>query len=170
MLSLLSSKAEDVQKPDESQEDTESLIQKEGGDGEENLLEDEDYKGRKPLTGDFESIYSIAFVSLMEDTKKKLKEEKVELDNKELFFKCTMIFFIQMLILCFVISSAISNDDGLEYVKPDFQNMVLRLLTAYLFHLGNFQEVRDSYKKFKFIRYNAYYFKREELKSATLVC
>jgi len=54
----------------------------------------------------------------MESTKKKLGEGA--LNNQDLFFKCTMIFFVQMLILSFVISSAFSGKDGLKFEKPEF--------------------------------------------------
>ena len=93
---------------------------------------------------------------------KEINPEGLSLDNNDLFFKCSMIFFIQVLILTFVVSSAFSGDDGLEFVKPTFKNMVLRVCTAYLFHLGNYNEIYDSYKKYKFIRYNAYKFGKEE--------
>jgi hypothetical protein len=43
---------------------------------------------------------------------------KYQLDDfiEDYFFKSTMIFFIQMLIISFILVAALTNTDGLEYV------------------------------------------------------
>ena len=69
----------------------------------------------KPLVGDFESIYSIAFIAMFEKNK---KQNKFDLDD--IFFKSSVVFFVQMTIIYFVLVSSLHNEDGLEWVKPDF--------------------------------------------------
>ncbi len=45
-----------------------------------------------------------------------------------------------------------TNKDGLEFVKPTFNQMTLRIFCCYLLHFGNYREVSDSYKRMKFVR------------------
>lgn len=45
------------------------------------------------------------------------------------------------------------NSDGLSFVGPTITQMTLRLLCCYLFHLGNYKDVSDSFKRLKFLRY-----------------
>jgi hypothetical protein len=65
-----------------------------------------------------------------------------------------MVFTIQILIIVVILRSVFNDSDGLKFEKPTTENMILRLLTCYLFHLGN-GDVADGYRKLKFLRYNA---------------
>lgn len=56
------------------------------------------------------------------------------------------------MIMIFVFYSAWTNSDGNNIVKPTVQNMSLRLLCAYLFHLGNTGDVSSSFKRLKYLR------------------
>lgn len=44
------------------------------------------------------------------------------------------------------------DEDGLYFVKPTFNQMVLRLLCSYMFHFGNYRGASDSFKRLKFLR------------------
>ena len=72
---------------------------------------------------------------------------KYELDEfiEDYFFKSFMIFFIQMLIVLFILNGALSDTDGLEFIKPELNFLALRLLCCYLFHMGNYGDVVDSF-------------------------
>lgn len=54
--------------------------------------------------------------------------------------------------MIFVFYSVLTNTDGNDYVKPTPLNMSLRLLCAYLFHLGNYGDVSSSFKRLKHLR------------------
>jgi hypothetical protein len=73
---------------------------------------------------------------------------------QDYFFKSFFIFAIQAMIMIFVFYSVMTNSDGNEYIKPTAQNMSLRLLCSYLFHLGNYGDLSSSFKKLKFLVYN----------------
>ena len=97
------------------------------------------------------SIYCLTFVSMITEVR-----VKYELDEfvEDYFFKSFMIFFIQMLIVMFILNGALTNTDGLEYIKPELNFLALRLLCCYLFHMGNYGDVADSYQRLKFLRNN----------------
>ena len=59
-----------------------------------------------------------------------------------------------MLIIVFIIRGALNGKDGLEYVIPTTENMILRLSTSYLYHLQNYKDVADAYRRLKFMRNN----------------
>jgi hypothetical protein len=75
--------------------------------------------------------------------------ESVEI--QDYFFKSFFIFAIQAMIMIFVFYSVMTNSDGNEYVKPTAQNMSLRLLCSYLFHLGNYGDITSSFKRLKYL-------------------
>lgn len=65
-----------------------------------------------------------------------------------------MIFFIQILIISFIAIAALTNTDGLEYVQPDTRSLSLRLLCCYLFHLSNYGDVADAFRRLKYLKEN----------------
>jgi hypothetical protein len=73
---------------------------------------------------------------------------------EDYFFKATMIFFIQMLIISFILFAALTNTDGLEYVQPTTSSLTLRLLCCYLFHLSNYGDVADAFRRLKYLKEN----------------
>ena len=84
--------------------------------------------------------------------------EKVRLDFhmtnllEDYFFKATMIFFIQMVLTIFIFYSAMTGADNLDFEMPSFNQMTMRLISCYLFHLVNYRDVSDAYKRLKFLR------------------
>ena len=79
------------------------------------------------------------------------------------------IFGIQMLIVLFIVSAAFSNTDGLYYVKPTIDNMIMRLTACYLFHLGNYPDIADAFRRLKYLRNNADKFEKKNILPAFLV-
>ena len=67
------------------------------------------------------------------------------------FFKTTIVFLMQMTIILLIGLAAYKGTDGSEYVKPEPTNMALRLLCCYLFHLSNYADVNDSYRRLKYL-------------------
>lgn len=63
-----------------------------------------------------------------------------------------MIYCIQIILVFFILHSAWTGSDTLQPVQPTFNQMTLRLLCCYLFHLGNYRDVAESYKRLKFLR------------------
>lgn len=59
-----------------------------------------------------------------------------------------------MLIISFIAIAAITNTDGLEYVQPGVCSLSLRLLCCYLFHLSNYGDVADSFRRLKYLKEN----------------
>lgn len=94
------------------------------------------------------SIYSLTFVSMMREIK---AEFKLDAHLEDYFFKATMVFFIQILIIFLILASVPGDEDGNEFTQPTTTNIVLRLLCCYLFHLSNYGDVSDSYKRLKFL-------------------
>ena len=76
-------------------------------------------------------------------------KESVEI--QDYFFKSFFIFAIQAMIMIFVFYSVMTSSDGNDYVKPTAQNMSLRLLCSYLFHLGNYGDITSSFKRLKYL-------------------
>lgn len=115
-----------------------------------------------PIIND-DSFYSMCFAACI---KKLGVRYYFNLKVEDYYYKCSMIFFIQILIIGFISYSAFRNEkdakgndtgkgmDGLCWIKPDFYKMILRLLCAYLFHLQNYGDVADSFKRLKFVRKN----------------
>ena len=68
------------------------------------------------------SIYSLAFASMVTPVSK-----LYALDDfvNDYFFKATVIFFIQMIIISFVFLAAITETDGLDYVQPTTRSLTL---------------------------------------------
>ena len=73
-------------------------------------------------------------------------------DCADYFYKCTMIYCIQIILIAFILHAAFNDEDSLRFAQPTLKNMVVRLLMAYMLHLGNYKEVSESYKKLKFLR------------------
>lgn len=96
---------------------------------------------------------------------------KYDLDDfiEDYFFKSFMIFFIQMLIILFIFNGALHSSDGLEYTKPEINFLALRLLCCYLFHMSNYGDVADSFRRLKFLRMNPDKFAPKHLLPAFLV-
>lgn len=95
-----------------------------------------------------DSIYCLTFTSMISDIK---AEYDLDPFLNDYFFKCTMVFFIQMTIIILIGLAAIHGTDGSEYKKPDPTSMALRLLCCYLFHLSNYSDVADSYRRLKYL-------------------
>ena len=74
-----------------------------------------------------------------------------------------------MLIISFVFLAAYDGSDGLAFERPSIAQMTLRLLCCYLFHLGNYKDVTDSYRRLKYLRYNPSHFASELLNPAFVV-
>lgn len=85
------------------------------------------------------------------------------------FFKASMIYFIQMLLIGFIFRQGLNDEDGLYFVKPTFNQMTLRLLCCYMFHFGNYREVSDSFKRLKFLRRFPERFDRQYIQAAFLL-
>jgi hypothetical protein len=75
-----------------------------------------------------------------------------------------------MLMVGLVFTAALDGLDGNEYVKPTVNHMVLRVLTCYLFHLTVYDDVVSSYRRLKYLRYNADKFQRNHIILAFIVC
>ena len=56
-----------------------------------------------------------------------------------------------MTIILLVGLAAYHGSDGSDYEHPYPTNMALRLLCCYLFHLSNYADVADSYRRLKFL-------------------
>lgn len=110
---------------------------------------DEDPEKKEKQLSVENSIYCLTFVSMISEVRM-----KYDLDEfiEDYFFKSFMIFFIQILILFFILNGAFNGTDGLEYVKPDINFLALRLLCCYLFHMSNYGDVADSFRRLKFLR------------------
>lgn len=98
-----------------------------------------------------DSIYCLTFVSTMKDICGRY-DLTHHLDDY--VWKTCMIFSIQILIIVFIIRGAIKGQDELEYIKPNIENMTLRLLACYLFHLQNYSDVADAFRRLKFLKNN----------------
>ena len=96
------------------------------------------------------SMYTLSFICMNERVMRKFNL-KYHGEIKEYFFKCCFIFAIQSMIMIFVFYSIMEKSDGKKYEKPTVQNMSLRLLCSYLFHLGNYGDVQSSFKKLKYL-------------------
>lgn len=97
------------------------------------------------------SIYSLTFVCML-DSVRLDKEWDMTKYLADYFFKASMIYCIQMLLIGFVFHQGLSDADGLYFVKPTFNQMTLRLLCSYMFHFGSYREVSESFKRLKFVR------------------
>ena len=85
-------------------------------------------------------MYTLFFICMIAKVRDTLGlNETVEI--QDYFFKCFFIFAIQAMIMIFVFYSVITKTDGNDYIKPTVQNMALRLLCSYLFHLGNYGDI-----------------------------
>lgn len=115
----------------------------EGGEGPE-------HGDDKQISVDL-SIYSLTFVSMITEVNAKYGLSQF---IEDYFFKATMIFFIQILIISFILIAALTNTDGLEYVQPSTRSLSLRLLCCYLFHLSNYGDVADSFRRLKYLKEN----------------
>ena len=79
-----------------------------------------------------------------------------------------MVFAIQVLILFFIFKSIKYSEDGSDWVKPDVNTMILRLLVSYLLHIQNMSDVIAGYRKLKFIKGNADFFEERHILPAFL--
>ena len=131
---------------------TSMLVNGEGESMEMEGGEDDDKTGQvtKQISVDL-SIYSLTFTSMISEANVKYQlKDHVE----DYFFKATMIFFIQMLIITFIAIAALTNTDGLEYVQPTTTSLTLRLLCCYLFHLSNYGDIADAFRRLKYLKEN----------------
>lgn len=62
-----------------------------------------------------DSIYSIAYVSML---KKVSARYNLSHHIEDYFLKSCIIFAIQILLILFILLSALHGEDGLDYVKP----------------------------------------------------
>lgn len=95
------------------------------------------------------SIYCLTFVCMIDSMRLDWGFTKY---LEDYFFKASMIYFIQMVLISFMLRAALMGYDGLDYVKPTFNQLSIRLLCCYLFHFSNYREVSDSWKRLKFLR------------------
>ena len=109
----------------------------------------EDASAEKYLDID-DSVYCLTFTCMIKDIKHKFGFDAY---LEDYFFKSTMVFFIQMLIISLILVAGLDDSDGLAFVEPSLTQMTLRLLCCYLFHLSNYKDVSDSFKRLKFLRY-----------------
>ena len=112
------------------------------------------------------SIYSLTFTSMISDVRIHFKLDGFINDS---FFKSTMVFFIQMTIILLIGIAAYKNTDGLQYQKPEPTYMALRLLCCYLFHLSNYTDLSDSYRRLKFLVNNPHKFNQKHWLPAFLI-
>lgn len=52
----------------------------------------------------------------------------------------------------FIFYSAMTGADNLDFEMPSFNQMAMRLISCYLFHLVNYRDVSDAFKRLKFLR------------------
>lgn len=74
-----------------------------------------------------------------------------------------------MLIILFILNGALTGNDGMEYAEPKLNFLALRLLCCYLFHMSNYGDVADSFRRLKFLRMNPDKFAPKHLRPAFLV-
>lgn len=123
------------------------------------MTEDDEYEDNdKCLFGDDDgqrllridnSIYCLTFFCMIDEIRVNFNLTK---NLEDYFFKSTMVFFIQILLTIFILYSAFTDADNLEYERPTFNQMTLRLLCCYLFHLANYRDVSDAFKRLKYLR------------------
>ena len=113
-----------------------------------------------------DSIYSLTFVSMIKDITDRYD---LGFHIHDYFFKSITIFGIQLLIVVFIVSAAFKGTDGLYYVEPTMDNMIMRLTACYLFHLGNYPDIADAFRRLKFLRNNANKFENKNILPAFLV-
>ena len=112
-------------------------------------------------------MYTLSFVCMNERVRRRLHLGEVEL--KDYFFKCCFIFAIQSMIMIFVFYSVMTKTDGNDYVKPNVQNMALRLLCSYLFHLSNYGDVQSAFKKLKYLVHHPKKFNKDNIVAAFFI-
>ena len=95
------------------------------------------------------SLYCITFTCMIESVRLDWGLTK---HIEDYFYKSSMIFFIQIVLISFMLRAAMLDFDGLDYVQPSFNQLAIRLLCSYLMHFSNYREVSDSYKRLKFLR------------------
>ena len=136
---------------EEEQRNAAMMEEMEGGEeGMEDPFAEDDHGTTKQISVDL-SIYSLSFASMISEANVKYElKDHVE----DYFFKATMIFFIQMLIITFIAIAALTNTDGLEYVQPTTRSLTLRLLCCYLFHLSNYGDIADAFRRLKYLKEN----------------
>jgi len=135
-----------------------------GDDGNEFGLFGDD-TGKRVLMID-NSIYCLTFFCMI---------DRIRLDYgltksiDDYFFKSTMVFLIQSLLSVFILYSAWTGDDNLDYEQPTAQQMTLRLICCYLFHLVNYRDASDAFKRLKFLRNYPEKFNEQFIVAAFLV-
>ena len=67
-------------------------------------------------------------------------------------------------------TATVNGTDGLDFVKPTFNQMTLRLICCYLFHFGNYKDVADSFRRMKFLRRFPERFDNKYVMAAWLLC
>lgn len=113
-----------------------------------------------------DSIYSLTFVSLITQV---CARYDLGFHITEYFFKSTMIFGIQLLMIIFIVKAAMNGKDGLDYVQPSLDNMIMRLTACYLFHLGNYPDVADAFRRLKYLRNNPTNFENKNILPAFVI-
>ena len=73
------------------------------------------------------------------------------------------------MLIAFLFRAAWKEEDSLFFVQPTFSQMTMRLLCCYLFHLGNYKDVGESYKRLKFLRKFPERFNENYIMSALMV-
>ena len=129
----------------------------------------EEHDEQKSLVID-DSIYCLTFIALIEKVRTRFQFED---HLRNCFFKCTMIYCIQIMIVAgIVLQVVVDSEAGKEragYVRPTAIRMVLRLLCCYLFHLGNFKDMANSFRRLKFLNAHPEKFDPDLLYAAVLL-
>ena len=79
-----------------------------------------------------DSIYCLTFICMINEIR-----ETGEFDYliDDYFFKCTFLYFSQLLIIYFIYQSSFKSD---TFVEPTFDNMIIRILCCNLFHISSY--------------------------------
>jgi len=60
---------------------------------------------------------------------------ELKLRAGDYYFKCCMVFFIQVTITLYIIYSGLNDEDDGKYGRPSIKDVPLRIGCCYLFHL-----------------------------------
>lgn len=115
-----------------------------------------------------ESVYSASFVSMMTDTSKHPPQPIERLPSIQALFNTTQIVFILQVVIFMLLAVSNWNKDMFQVPTPSF--LIMRMVTAFMFHIFALDDSREAYQKLKFlIRYPGRFEKKLRL-SAYVLC
>jgi hypothetical protein len=76
-----------------------------------------------------EDTYTFSFITMLKGSNTDLRR------MSSLYLKAQTIFFIQLMIILFLIYKNVVGEEAQNFILPDAMTMFMRLLTAYLFHI-----------------------------------